>query len=159
MQHQDSLPSTDEVTAIDKNDPSRLPSYRETRRYRYHPYSRPIPVLVDEADRLLVRFPSFFSFVFTDCTVIQNTIYDDECVVLDVPPLPARVVTVESIHFFGDLVFIVISYSTPFCHKVTILKNVSVKIWNVPLHLSCASNVFPQSSWSVFPFLFTSIFS
>ena len=106
MQQQDSLPSTNKVTAGDKNDPSRLPSYRETRRYRYHPYSRPIPVLVDEADRLLVRFPSFcFSLVFTDCTVIQNTIYDDECVVLNVPPLPARVVSVESIHFFGDLVF------------------------------------------------------
>jgi len=75
MQHQDSLPSTDEVTSSDKSDPSRLPSYRETRRYRYHPYSRPIPVLVNEEDRLL------------------NTIYDDEYVVLNVPPLPARVVS------------------------------------------------------------------
>ncbi|KAF8807609.1 hypothetical protein BYT27DRAFT_7256185 [Phlegmacium glaucopus] len=72
MQHQDRLPSFAEVTASDKNDPSRLPSYREARRFRFHPYSRPIPVLVDEADRLL------------------NTIYDDERVVLDVPPpLPA----------------------------------------------------------------------
>jgi hypothetical protein len=51
-----------------------------------HPYSRTIPVLVDEADRLLVRSPSF------------NTVYDDERVVLDVPPpLPATlVVTVDS---------------------------------------------------------------
>jgi len=69
MQPQDSLPSIDEVTS---SDPSRLPSYRETRRYRYHPYGRPIPVLVNEEDRLL------------------NTIFDDECVVLNVPPLPAR---------------------------------------------------------------------
>jgi len=72
MQDQDRLPSFDEVTAIDKHDPSRLPSYREARRFRFHPYNRPIPVLVDEVDRLL------------------NTIYDDERVVLDVPPaLPA----------------------------------------------------------------------
>ena len=56
MQHQDPLPSLDEVTA---SDPSRLPSYREARRFRFHPYSRPIPVLVNEEDRLLVGFPSF----------------------------------------------------------------------------------------------------
>ena len=60
MQHQDSLPSIDEVTSSDRSDPSRLPSYRETRRYRFHPYSRPIPVLVNEEDWLLVGFPRFF---------------------------------------------------------------------------------------------------
>jgi len=68
MQPQNSFPSIDEVTVGDKSDPSRLPSYREARRYRFHPYSRPIPVLVNEEDRLL------------------NTIYDDERVVLNVPP-------------------------------------------------------------------------
>lgn len=105
MQHQDFLPSLDEVAVSDKSDPSRLPSYREARRFRFHPYSRPIPVLVNEEDRLLVKFSSF-SFVFTDCTIIQNTIFDDECVVLNVPPLPAHlVVTVEFIHFYSDLVF------------------------------------------------------
>jgi len=74
MQSQDSLPFIDEVTAGGKSDPSRLPSYRETRRYRYHPYGRPISVLVNEEleDRLL------------------NTIFDDEHVVLNVPPLTAR---------------------------------------------------------------------
>jgi len=73
MQPQDSLPPTDEVTSSGKGDTSRLPSYRETRRYRFHPYGRLIPVLVNEEDRLL------------------NMIYDDERVVLNVPP--ARVVT------------------------------------------------------------------
>jgi len=72
MQHQDSLSSVNEVTAADKSDTSRLPSYRETQRYRFHPYGRPISVLVNEEDSLL------------------NTIYDDERVVLNVPPLPAR---------------------------------------------------------------------
>ena len=57
MQHQESIPSIDEVTPTDKSDSARLPSYRETRRYRFHPYGRPIPVLVNEEDRLLVRFP------------------------------------------------------------------------------------------------------
>ena len=59
MQHQNSLSSIDEVTANDKNDHSRLPSYRETRRYRFHPYSRPIVVFVNEEDRLLVGFLTF----------------------------------------------------------------------------------------------------
>jgi len=74
MQPQDPFPSTDEVASSDKGDTSRLPSYRETPRYRYHPYGRPISVLVNEedSDRLL------------------NTIYDDERVVLNVPPLPPR---------------------------------------------------------------------
>jgi len=63
VMQQDRPPSFAEVTASDKNDPSRLPSYREARRFRFHPYSRPIPVLVDEADRLLVRSPSF-SLIF-----------------------------------------------------------------------------------------------
>lgn len=62
MQSQDSLPLIDEVTAGGKSDPSRLPSYRETRRYRYHPYGRPISVLVNEDDRLLVGLPIFFDF-------------------------------------------------------------------------------------------------
>ena len=62
MQPQDSLPSTDEVTSSDKGDTSRLPSYRETPRYRYHPYGRPISVLVNEEDLLLVRFPILFYF-------------------------------------------------------------------------------------------------
>lgn len=75
MQHPERLPSFAEV-AGEKNDPSRLPSYRETRRFRFHPYHRPIPVLVNEADRLL------------------NTIYDDERVVLDVPPLPSALFAV-----------------------------------------------------------------
>ena len=57
MEPQHSLLPIDKATAGDKNDPSRLPSYRETRRYRFHPYGRPIPVLVNEEDRLLVRFP------------------------------------------------------------------------------------------------------
>ena len=59
--NQERLPSFAEVTAGDKNidDPSRLPSYRETRRFRFHPYHRPIPVLVNEADRLLVNPPAF----------------------------------------------------------------------------------------------------
>ena len=60
MQHQESPLSIDEVTARDNSDPSRLPSYRETRRYRYHPYGRPISVLVNEEDALLVGFPGFF---------------------------------------------------------------------------------------------------
>jgi len=74
MQHKDSLPSSPlhEVTV---SDPSRLPSYRETRRFRFHPYNRPIPVLINEEDRLL------------------NTIYDDEHIVLNVPPLRTRLVT------------------------------------------------------------------
>lgn len=100
MQHQNRLPSFAQVTANDKNDPSRLPSYREARRFRFHPYSRHIPVLVDESDRLLVRSPSF-SLIFTDCTVIQNTIYDDERVVLNVPPpLPAPLTTMVSSSVF-----------------------------------------------------------
>lgn len=95
MQHQDPLPSFAEVTVSDKKDPSRLPSYRETRRFRFHPYSRHIPVFVNAEDRLLVRSPSFF-FVFADSTIVQNTVYDDERVVLDVPPPlpPALAVTV-----------------------------------------------------------------
>ena len=56
MQPQNSLPSIDKPTASDINDPSRLPSYRETRRYRFYPYERSIPVLVNEED-LLVGFP------------------------------------------------------------------------------------------------------
>ena len=73
MQHQNSLPSIFGVTASDKSDPSRLPSYRETRRYRYHPYSRPVSVLVneeDKEDRLLVGFPSFF-FPLSSLTVLS----------------------------------------------------------------------------------------
>ena len=60
MQPQNSLPLIDKATAGDINDPSRLPCYRETRRYRFHPYGRPIPVLVNdsEEDRLLVGFPN-----------------------------------------------------------------------------------------------------
>ena len=64
MQHQ-SLPSVDEVTAGDKSDTSRLPSYRETRRYRFHPYGRPISVLVNdsEEDRLFVGLPIFLPYL------------------------------------------------------------------------------------------------
>ena len=65
MQHRDSLPSIDEVAASDKSDVSRLPSYRETRRYRFHPYSRPTTVLVNEEDHFLVGFPNFFSPLFS----------------------------------------------------------------------------------------------
>ena len=160
MQHQDSPTYIDGVTADDKSDPSRLPSYRETRRFRFHPYSRPIPVLVNEADRLLVGF-KFSSFCFplsSLTTIIQNTIYDDERVVLNVPPLPARrVAAVEFIHFYSDLIFMPNSYSTHFCPKLlTSMKNVSSKIWNARLHLNYAFNVFPQPLWSVF--LFSSIF-
>ena len=46
MQHQDSPLYIDEVTVSDRS----LPSYRETRRYRYHAYGRPISVLVNETD-------------------------------------------------------------------------------------------------------------
>jgi hypothetical protein len=157
MQHQDSFPSID---ASDINDPSRLPSYRETRRYRYHPYSRPITALVNEED-LLVGFPSFaFSLVFTDFTFIQNTLYDDERVVLNVPPLPARrVVTVEFFHFYSDLVFKPNSHSTHLCPKLlTSSKNVSAKMWNVSLLLNYAFDAFPRSLGSVFFFSFFHIF-
>ena len=97
MQHQESsLPSIDEVTPSDKSDTSRLPCYRETRRYRFHPYSRLIPVLVNEEDRLLVDSLFFSPLSSLTVLLIQNTIYDDERVVLNVPPLPARrSVTVE----------------------------------------------------------------
>ena len=156
MQHQDSFPSTDEVATGDKSDPSRLPCYRETRRYRFHPYNRPIPVLVNDEDRLLVGFPIFFSPVFTDCTVIQNTIYDDECVLLNVPPLTARrVVAVKFIPFYSGLVFNPNSYSIHLYPKLlTSSKSVYAKVWNAPLPLSYAFNAFPQSLWSVFFFSF-----
>jgi hypothetical protein len=76
-------------------------------------------VLVDEADRLLVRSPSLF-LVFSDSTDIQNTVYDDERVVLDVPPpLPATlVVTVDSTIGRSDLVLnpgLIAPTSTPGC--------------------------------------------
>ena len=155
MQHQDSVPSLGEVTASDNSDPSRLPSYRETRRFRFHPYSRPIPVLVNGEDRLLVGFPNFFPLSLL--TVIQNTIYDDEYVVLNVPPLPARLVTVEFIHFYTNLVFKLNSCSTLFSPKLlTSSKSVSAKIWSAPLHLNCAFSAFPQYLWSVLFFFFLS---
>ena len=69
MQYQERLPSSAEVTAAgDKNvyDPSRLPSYRETRRFRFHPYHRPVPVpqAVNEVDRLLLIPPANSSCLY-----------------------------------------------------------------------------------------------
>ena len=152
MQSHDRLPSFAEATANDKNDPSRLPSYREARRFRFHPYSRIIPVLVDEADRLLVRSPSFF-LVFSDSTDIQNTVYDDERVVLDVPPpLPATlVVTVDSTTLSLRFSTKPTLYSVHFNPKLlTSLKSVSATIWNAPSRLNYVFNAFPQSLWFVF---------
>ncbi|KAF8973788.1 hypothetical protein BDZ97DRAFT_394439 [Flammula alnicola] len=62
------LPSFEEATGL--VDSSRLPSYRETRIGRFHPYMRSVPMLVDGTgiDRLF------------------NTIYDEERVELNVPP-------------------------------------------------------------------------
>ena len=68
MQRKDSL-SLPSIAASDKNDPSRLPSYRETRRHRFHPYNRPVPVLVNEEDYLLVGFPVFFFPPLSSLTV------------------------------------------------------------------------------------------
>ncbi|KAF8973784.1 hypothetical protein BDZ97DRAFT_394364 [Flammula alnicola] len=62
------LPSFEEATGV--IDCSRLPSYRQTRVGRFHPYMRTVPVLADGTgiDRLF------------------NTIYDEERVELNVPP-------------------------------------------------------------------------
>ena len=157
MQHQESsLPSIDEVTPSDKSDTSRLPCYRETRRYRFHPYERPLPVLVNDEDRLLVRFPIIVIFLCRHrLYFIQNTIYDDEYVVLNVPPLPAHravAVAVEFIHqFYSDLIFKPNFSSTHLCPTLlTNSKNVSAEIWNTSSHLNYAFNAFPQSLWSVF---------
>jgi hypothetical protein len=56
------LPSYEEV--VGKDDCTRLPSYRESRQPRYHPYARPFarPVKPDE-DRLFVS-ASFFNVTF-----------------------------------------------------------------------------------------------
>jgi len=70
-QHEPHLPSYEQATG--QLDHGRLPSYRESRQPRYHPYarsfSRPVP---DQVDRLF------------------NTIYDDERVELAVPPARGR---------------------------------------------------------------------
>ncbi|KIM47997.1 hypothetical protein M413DRAFT_217757 [Hebeloma cylindrosporum] len=65
------LPSYQEV--VGKVDCFRLPSYRESRQPRYHPYTRPCRVKPADEDRTLF-----------------HTIYDDERIVLDVPPARGR---------------------------------------------------------------------
>lgn len=65
------LPSYQEV--VGKVDCFRLPSYRESRQPRYHPYTRPCRVKPADEDRTLF-----------------HTVYDDERIVLDVPPARGR---------------------------------------------------------------------
>jgi len=87
------LPSYEEV--VGKVDSTCLPSYRESRQPRYHPYARPFarPVKPDE-ERFFVS-ASFFSGTFFISLLIrrnnvQNTIYDDERIELIVPPARGR---------------------------------------------------------------------
>ena len=70
---------------------------------------------------------------------------------MNVPPLPVRrFVKVRFINSYNDLIFKPNSYRIHFCPKLwTSSKSVFAKIWNTPLHLNYASNVFPQSLWSV----------
>ncbi|CAA7271405.1 unnamed protein product [Cyclocybe aegerita] len=60
-------PSYWQVVAQTQNHAGPIPSYRQSRRLRFHPYVRYVAEEVDETERLL------------------NTIYDEERVVLDVP--------------------------------------------------------------------------
>ncbi|KAJ3500566.1 hypothetical protein NLJ89_g9737 [Agrocybe chaxingu] len=61
-------PSYLEVVAQTENHIGPIPSYKQGRRLRFHPYVRYVAEEVDETERLL------------------NTIYDEERVMLDVPP-------------------------------------------------------------------------
>ncbi|KAJ3497266.1 hypothetical protein NLJ89_g10370 [Agrocybe chaxingu] len=61
-------PSYLEVLAQTQNHVGPIPSYKQGGRLRYHPYVRHVAKEVDETERLL------------------NTIYDEELVMLNVPP-------------------------------------------------------------------------
>ena len=62
VQKEPRLPSYEEV--VGKVDSTRLPSYRESRQPRYHPYTRPLPRPVEPAneDRLFVSASLLFPF-------------------------------------------------------------------------------------------------
>ena len=153
MQHQQSLSSVDDVTARDKSDTSRLPSYRETRRYRYHPYGRPISVLVNEdsEDYLFVGFPIFIPYLRSLYHYLEYDLWWWTCCIkCSTFTGPSRCYG-EFFSPYSDLIFKPNSYSTRLCPKLlTSSKSVSAKIWNAPLHLNYGFDAFPMSLWSVF---------
>jgi len=54
MQSEPRLPTYEE--AAGQSDYSKLPSYNLKRRARFHPYSRYVPIVINEADRLFACF-------------------------------------------------------------------------------------------------------
>jgi len=67
------LPTYEEATR--QSDCSKLPSYNNKRRARFHPYSRHFPIIVDQADRLFVRFlPALFL-----CVLITSSFRSEYC--------------------------------------------------------------------------------
>ncbi|TFK40945.1 hypothetical protein BDQ12DRAFT_678637 [Crucibulum laeve] len=71
------LPSFSEAVAQSERYTNRLPAYRASHRLRYHPY------------------PRYASPLHFDENAFFNTVYDEEHVVLDVPPRQPAVVPEE----------------------------------------------------------------